>query len=70
MVVVLLDGRVHLVVVLVVVLLVVLFDVGLGVARHHGVVTDFDGAVDVVVSVVDQLVVENSVVEKIVVVSS
>ena len=69
MVVVLLDGRVHLVVGLVVVVLVVLFDVGFGVARHHGVVTDFDGAVDVV-SVVDQLVVENSVVEKIVVVSS
>ena len=69
MVAVLLDGRVHLVVGLVVVVLVVLFDVGFGVARHHGVVTDFDGAVDVV-SVVDQLVVENSVVEKIVVVSS
>ena len=56
-------------VVLVVVFRVVLLGVDFGVARHQGVVLDFDAALDVVVSVVDQLVVENSVVEKVVVVS-
>ena len=44
-------------VVLVVVFRVVLLGVDFGVARHQGVVLAFDAALDVVISVVDQLVV-------------